>query len=223
MRTGPPSCRRESIDSSVAADVRIDFGTWSIRACPRTNAISRALLFETPTVPRYYVRILRSCCFVHGPRYDGVGGIVVVDQQAHAARSRGFRRGSTWRVIHRVAGITLARWLQLVVAGPRGPTCRPSFSLVYATLSFPLLSSLWRVVPPLMIDLRAYRDALIDQHSPFREVAKRLQFPFSNGKLVFAGRKAERSSVETDARWTTIVMDSCGKYYKYYAMKLHTL
>jgi len=48
---GPPSCRRESIDSSIAADVRIDFK--SIRACPRTNAMSRALLFETPAVPRY--------------------------------------------------------------------------------------------------------------------------------------------------------------------------
>lgn len=66
--------------------------------------------------------------FVHAPRCDGVGGIVVVvDQQAHAARSRGFRRGSTWRVIHRVAGITLARWLQLVVAGPRGPMCKAFF------------------------------------------------------------------------------------------------
>lgn len=125
---GPPSCRRELIDSSIAADVRIDFK--SIRACPRTNAMSRALLFETPAVPRYIAYpafvLLRPRCWVGG---------IIVDQQAHAARSRGFRRGSTWRVIHRVAGITLARWLQLVVAGPRGPTCRPSPS--FMSPSFP--------------------------------------------------------------------------------------
>lgn len=33
---------------SIAADVRIDFGTLSIRAYPRTNAISHASLFEMP-------------------------------------------------------------------------------------------------------------------------------------------------------------------------------
>lgn len=98
----------------------------------------RALLFETPAVPRY-VSCLRAA-FVHAPRCGRVGGIVV-DQQAHVARSRGFRKGSTWRVIHRVAGITLARWLQLVVAGPRG-LMRPSFSLVY--ISLPSSSALLR-------------------------------------------------------------------------------
>lgn len=40
---------------SVAADVRIDFGMSSIRAYPRTNAISYASFFEIPATPR-------ACC-----------------------------------------------------------------------------------------------------------------------------------------------------------------
>lgn len=112
------------------------------RVSPNERDIARLALWDAGDSS-----LLRAHpAFIHAPRCDSVGGIVVVDQQAHTARSGGFRRGSTWRVIHRVAGgITLARWLQLVVAGPRGPTCRPSFSLVYAILPFPLSSSLSRV------------------------------------------------------------------------------
>lgn len=122
---------------SIAADVRIDFGTLSIRAYPRTNAISHASLFEMPGDSSC---MLSSCCFVPASRCGGVG----VGQQAHAARSRGFRRGSTWRG-HWVAGITLARWLQLVVAGPRDLR-GPSFSLFYVPTDN-LSRTLSRVVP----------------------------------------------------------------------------
>jgi len=123
----------------VATDVRIDFSTSSIRAYPRINAISHASLFEMPGDSSC---MLSSCCFVPASRCDGVG----VSQQAHAARSRGFRRGSTWRG-HWVAGITLARWLQLVVAGPRDLR-GPSFSLFYvSSYHLPSLDTLFRVVP----------------------------------------------------------------------------
>lgn len=52
---GSPFPRHGVNRLSIAADVRIDFGTSSIRAYPRTNAISHALLFEMPASPR-------ACC-----------------------------------------------------------------------------------------------------------------------------------------------------------------
>lgn len=96
----------------VAADVRIDFGTL-IRACSRTILL--------PPIGRGGDGVM-----LHGVSCTGSGRVALLfsishDVHAVAAGMRETRRGgfgSTWRG-HWVAGIALARWLQLVVAAPR--------------------------------------------------------------------------------------------------------
>lgn len=153
---------------SAAADVRIDFGMSSIRAYPRTNAISYASFFEIPAT-------LRACCLRVAPSPLERCGGVSVGQQAHAERSRGFCRGSTWRD-HWVAGITLARWLQLVVAGPRDLRVGPlSLSLFYVP-SYRLSPS--RTLLRVVSHSRLCMLVTINRYSHFYVKARTSCFPF---------------------------------------------
>jgi hypothetical protein len=100
------------------------------RMSPNERDIARlgVRLFETSYVRAYVLSFsLSLACRLLPAARCSVG--VVVGQQAYATRVWGFHRGNTWRG-HWVAGITLARWLQLVVAGPRDLR-RPSFFLLY--------------------------------------------------------------------------------------------
>lgn len=167
--------RRVNRLSPFATDVRIDFGTsWSIRVCVRLRneyAISytqqiRLLhtLFEMPVrhPRRAYIIVL-----VFIPAVAGVGVVVVVvGQQAHEKQRVGFAEGSTWWG-HPVAGITLARWLQLVVVGPRGPIRGPSLSLFqpFPLPPFAARFSLPRVVPP-RLRLTFMREETLDCFLP---------------------------------------------------------
>lgn len=179
----------------VATDVRIDFSTSSIRAYPRTNAISHVSLFEMPATPR-------ACC------------LRTASSPLHVARRRRRQSAGTPRHTQREAGDSAGGAPGGATGWPASPspggcnlllrdpaTYVGAFFLPLLCVLLPSLFSwrgtLFRVVPHTRV-CRHYKSVF--PGFTWKRGHRVLRFKSENWN--FAKRGVEEGDMETDGlRW----------------------